>query len=85
MSGLDDDYDIQDPIQHENDEDDNEQQSPIRASGKSRGSIYDALDGEDEEEEDEDDEDEEDEEPGRDRGRKRAKVRALVGLHRCAY
>lgn len=75
MSGLDDDYDIQDPIQHENEEEDNEQQSPIRASGKSRGSIYDALDGEDEEEEDEDDEDEEDEEPGRDRGRKRAKHR----------
>ncbi|KAG1749697.1 uncharacterized protein EDB91DRAFT_1109150 [Suillus paluster] len=73
MSGLDDDFDIEDPIQQGNDEE-TEQQAQQRLNGKSRGSIYDALDGEDEEEE-EDEEDEEDEEPGRDRGRKRAKHR----------
>ncbi|KIJ64684.1 hypothetical protein HYDPIDRAFT_175264 [Hydnomerulius pinastri MD-312] len=63
-----------DPIQAENEEEEVEEPQPERKSGKSRGSIYDALDDEDAEEEEEDDEDDEEEEDDR-RGRKRAKHR----------
>lgn len=74
---MDDDYAMQDlesdPVQPENDEEEEvEQTQPERKTGKSRGSIYDALD--DDEDEDEDEDEEEDE--GH-RGRKRAKVRVL--------
>ncbi|KAH7883023.1 hypothetical protein F5I97DRAFT_1960163 [Phlebopus sp. FC_14] len=80
MSALEEDYSMpdqgSDPLQAENDEE-LEDPQPERKSGKSRGSIYDALDDEEEEEEDEDEDDEEEDEedPGRDRGRKRAKYR----------
>jgi len=75
---MDDDYAMQDresdPVQPENDEEEEvEQTQPERKTGKSRGSIYDALD--DDEEEDED----EDEDEGH-RGRKRAKVRVLHNI-----
>lgn len=57
-----------DPVQPENDEEEEvEQAQRERKTGKSRGSIYDALD--DDEEEEEEEEEEEDH-----RGRKRAKV-----------
>ncbi|KAG8216091.1 hypothetical protein J3R82DRAFT_8092 [Butyriboletus roseoflavus] len=70
---VDDDYAMQDlesdPVQPENEEEEEvERTQPERKSGKSRGSIYDAL-SDDEEDEDQD-EDEEDY-----RGRKRAKHR----------
>jgi transcription elongation factor SPT5 len=62
-----------DPIQPENEEEVEDTQ-PERKTGKSRGSIYDALDEEEEEEED-DDEDEDDEDDDDRRGKKRAKHR----------
>lgn len=70
---MDDDYAMQDqesdPVQPENEEQEEvEQAQPERRTGKSRGSIHDALDDEDEDE-DEDEEEEEDH-----RGRKRAKA-----------
>ena len=74
---IDDDFAMQDqesdPVQPENEEEEEvEQIQPERKTGKSRGSIYDALD-DDEEDEDEDEDEEEDDH----RGRKRAKVRVL--------
>lgn len=81
---VDDDYAIQeqdsDPVHIENDNDDDEveQTQPERKTGKSRGSIYDALD-------DDDDDEEEEEEEGDHRGRKRAKVRVLCNTIIRAY
>ncbi|KAL4076796.1 hypothetical protein V8B97DRAFT_1866799 [Scleroderma yunnanense] len=73
MSGLDDDYPLNeqesDPVEPDNEEEEEEVQTERKV--KSRGSIYDALDGEEDEDEEEEDEEEEEDH----RGRKRAKHR----------